>query len=230
LDVDDSGPQPKYIETCNATTIPTDFNIFSDGGVVYGNVGVCLTNTRPPGTHTQWIDFIVYTANYFGAGDHTPVVPWFKHTLHGHGMYFGDTSASACTNGQDARYNTRMEGWSQWFGYESQPGPYWTSTGTYFSDTCGATWQDGWYPPFATYNVDVHASDGQWVQYYVRKWNSSTYSWDTVTGPLVRNLTYSSWPTGPGVFDSSANGIFIGSTGSGSSWTIAIRSLAVGWF
>lgn len=236
LDIGDSGTGIYAIDQCTTTQFPTDFNIQYVNGSVVGNVGVCQTNTRPPGTHTQWLDFVVFTWNYYGNAAHTPVVPWFKSTIHGHGMYFGDTSTYPCLNGQDTKYNTRIEGWSQWYGFDPGPSSYWTSTGPSLTDTCGATWVDGWVPGnYVTtqYNVNVHASDGQWVQYLVNRWNGA--AWVTHTPPVVRNMTYSSWPTSPGVFDPAANGMFIGSTpplgqGVGGNWTIAIRSLTVGWF
>lgn len=241
-DDDQRGPRAatKSADTCTTTHYPTDFNITYANGVVWGNVGVCQTDSRPPGTNTQVVDFEVFSENYKGKGAHTPVVLWFKRTLHGHGMYFGDTSSYECSNGQPSSYNTRVEGWSLW--HTPDPGdpptgPYWSSTELNFNDTCGAPWDDGWIVALGVvttkYRVNVHASSGQWVQYLVDRWNGS--SWVTHTPPVVKNVTYSNWttPAGPGTFDASANGLFIGSTPptvSASTWTIGIRALTVGWF
>ena len=234
------GRQTKALDNCTTTSqVPSDFNIYFNSGTqaVMGNVGLCLTDSRPPGATTQWIAFYLMTYKYFGQGAHAPVIPWFKNTLHGHGIYFGDTSSSPCLNGQDARYHTRMEGWSQWFGHQNEPNtPLWTATGTAFTDTCGATLADTWtpgYPVYTYYLVEIHASIDQWVQYSVKKKVGST--WVTITGPMSRNLTYTTWPTGPGVFDLHATGVFIGSVvdlqhGYPNDWIIGIRSFSTGWF
>lgn len=225
---------------CNATSFPRDFNIGYDASTqtVFGTVAVCQVNSRPSGTHTQYVDFVMFSSNYKYSDAHTPVALWFKSTLHGHGMYFGDTSSYACLNGQTSEYNTRVEAWSQWEGYGPGFSSRWNSSGPYFTDTCGTALEDGWNIPLGIvttqYNINVHASDGQWVQYSVNRWTGS--SWVSHTAPVVKNVTYSSsWPTGPGEFDPSANGLFIGTTeplgpGHGGSYTMGIRSLTVGWF
>lgn len=236
---------------CTNSSLSTDFNISFGGtggdGIVYGNVGWCNPNGRPSGTHTQWVGLQVFSSNYSGQDAHTPVVAWFKSTLHGMGMFFGDQSSSACTNGQSASYNTRIEAFSAWQGYgpgETLRDPInpdltrWTASGGSMTDTCGLPWQDGWYLPFSPdveYAETLQAADSQWTEYSVLRNTGS--GWQSFVSAVVRNVNFNStppmWPTGaPGAFDASANGVMVGSTKgtTSGSWIIGIRGLATGWF
>jgi hypothetical protein len=238
---------------CMNATLPTDFNITYGGtggsDMVYGNVGWCNPNGRPSGKHTQWVGLQVFSNNYSGQGAHTPVVSWFKSTLHGMGMIFGDTHTDACTNGQASYYNTRIEAWSTWQGYgPGQPlhdHDHWTSSGTTMHETCGLPWQDAWILPFnpsIVYSAVIQSSDSQWTQYSVLRDTGSGFQ--PFVSAIVRNVNFTSipltWPPavpggpslGPGVFDATANGVYVGSSavaGSGS-WIVGIRALSTGWF
>ena len=106
-------------QRCNATLPPTSYTIMGSGGSnSVGSIGICKINIeKPANAHTHWMQFVVGTYRVVANQVHVPVIAWFKPELHGHGMYFGDTSASACiNNGQPSAYNTRIEAWSQWAG------------------------------------------------------------------------------------------------------------------
>lgn len=236
---------------CNGTLPPTSYTMFGNGGEhSVGSVAICKINVaRPPNSHTHWIQLIVATYRVASNQVHVPVVAWFKPELHGHGMYFGDTSFFPCANnGQSAANNTRIEAWSQWPGYgPARSSPLWQSTGPSYSDTCGTAWLDTHINIDGTiqdtgrrYRVTVHANDGQAVMYSVDK-RVGAGSWQVHTAPLWKNVTYAAnWPADPyfsgpvyGQFDSSANGLaLIGATSSGTavSWFVAVTSLGTGWF
>lgn len=203
---------------------------------MFGNIARCDPGGRPSWASSQRVEFVVFTSGYRAQAAHTVVIPWFKNALHGHGIYFGDTSAVPCADGRDATFNTRIEGWSQWSGFGPPANPYWTSTGPLETTTCGTPMQDGWSPDSgivsAAYRIRIRASADQWVRYEVRRWDGS--AWALHTPPLVRDLRYKDWPGGPGTFDPAANGLMIGSSGplgaaSGSRWMIGIRELSTAW-
>lgn len=79
---------------CNGTLPPISYTMFGNGGEhSVGSVAICKINVaRPPNSHTHWIQLIVATYRVASNQVHVPVVAWFKPELHGHGMYFGDTS------------------------------------------------------------------------------------------------------------------------------------------
>ncbi len=231
---------PEYpdsaIGPCTSAEFPHDFNIAFVEGVVFGNIARCDPGGRPSGADRQSVGFLLFTHGYQAQAAHTVVIPWFKNALHGHGIYFGDTSSFPCHDGQDATFNTRIEGWSEWPGFGPAKNPYWTSTGPSESQTCGTPMSDGWNlnsgVVTTAYEVSVRATADQWVRYEVRRWDGS--AWTTHTPPLMRDMRYAGWPSGPGVFDEAANGFMIGSTGplgttSGTPWTIGIRELSVVW-
>jgi hypothetical protein len=218
---------------CTSAPFPRDFDIAFVDGVVFGNVAKCDPNGRPVSATRQNVDFVLFTSGYKAQAAHTVVMPWFKNALHGHGIYFGDTSAFPCANGQDARYDTRIEAWSQWAGSGPPRNPHWTSTGPAEAKTCGTSMDDGWTPANGSvaiaYDVHVRATEDQWVRYDVRAWDGR--SWREHTSPIVRDMRYANWQ---GDFDPSANGLFIGSTGplgasSGAAWVIGVRDLSVSW-
>ncbi len=233
---------------CTHLNPPTAFTISYVNGQVTGNVYICGPKIGQPDATTQWVNFVMFTDSHWGASAHTPIVLRYKPTLHGHGIYHGDTSATVppttCSNGETAYNNTRIEAWSQW---PSGAGAYNTSTGPHLTDTCGMETQDGWNQAtgivWQKYQYNIHANnvyDGaagfyrQWVAYGVDRWNGST--WVTHTPSISRDVTYSLWtsPGGAGVFDPNAIGIFIGTTGPlGSSpgpYYIRVENFATGWF
>jgi hypothetical protein len=225
------------IGPCTFADFPANFNIAFVGGTVFGNIAKCDPGGRPSGAQSQIVEFVLFTDGYDGQAAHTAVIPWFKNALHGHGIYFGDTSAYPCRDGQASTFNTRIEGWSQWSGYGPSRGPYWTSTGPFESATCGTAMTDGWASRSgivtAAYKVTVRASADQWVRYDVQRWNGA--GWVVHTAPLARDMRYASWSNGPGTFDATANGFLVGSTGpssgatSGPPWVVAIRELSTTW-
>lgn len=224
------------IGPCTANEFPRDFNIAFVEGVVFGNVAKCAPDARPSWAHSQSVEFVVFTQGYARQAAHAVVIPWFKNALHGHGIYFGDTSAFPCAAGQDATFNTRIEGWSQWSGFGPSRSARWTSTGPLERETCGTPMTDGWTPGSGTvtaaFKMSVRATDDQWVRYEVRRWDGS--NWFPHTAPIVRDIRYADWPNGPGIFDPAANGLLVGSTGplgaaSGSNWVIGVRELSSAW-
>jgi hypothetical protein len=224
------------IGPCTANELPRDFNIAFLEGIVFGNVAQCAPGARPSFAHGQIIDLVVFTQGYARQAAHTVIIPWFKNALHGHGIYFGDTAAFPCATGEDATFNTRIEGWSQWSGFGPSRTAYWTSTGPLERETCGTPLTDGWTSGSgavtAAFEVSVRATDDQWVRYSVQRWDGS--HWLPHTAPLVRDMRYTDWPNGPGTFDPTANGLLVGSTGplgaaSGSQWLIGIRELSSAW-
>ncbi|HLX29727.1 MAG TPA: hypothetical protein VKV24_14700 [Casimicrobiaceae bacterium] len=224
------------IGPCTSADFPRDFDIVFVEGVVFGNIAKCDPNGRPSGATVQSVEFVLFTQGYRAQAAHTAVMPWFKNALHGHGIYFGDTSAYPCASGADSTFNTRIEGWSQWRGFGPPVNPYWTSTGPLENQTCGTPMIDGWTPSSglvdAAYSISVRSTINQWVRYKVDRWNGS--AWIVHMPPTVRDMRYADWPNGPGAFDVSANGLLIGSTGplgasSGSPWMIGIRDLSVEW-
>jgi len=218
---------------CTSAAFPRDFNIAFVDGVVFGNIATCDANGRPGVATRQSVDFVVFTSGYGGQAAHTVVMPWFKNALHGHGIYFGDTRAFACANGQDASFNTRIEAWSQWSGSGPPRNAHWTSTGPLESRTCGVSMSDGWKPSTSevtvAYAVHLRATEDQWVRYDVQRWDGA--SWVQHTPPIARDMRYADWG---GEFDASANGLLVGSTGplgesSGAPWIIGVRDLAITW-
>ncbi|MBI3149372.1 MAG: hypothetical protein HYZ17_12755 [Betaproteobacteria bacterium] len=237
-------------QTCNGTLPPTSFTILGTGGAnVLGSVGICKINiAKPANSHTHWIQFVVGTYRVASNQVHVPVAAWFKPQMHGHGMYFGDTSSSACiNNGQPSTYNTRIEAWSVWPGYVVRSSPYFQSTGYTYNDTCGMPWQDS----FSTVNnaladngtrfrVTVHATDDQVVMYQVDR-RIGSGNWLAHTPAVWKNVTYAThWPADPnfagpvyGQFDASANGLaFVGVPvlATAGNWFVQISSVATGWF
>jgi hypothetical protein len=224
------------IGPCTSADLPRDFDIAFVDGVVFGNIAKCDPNGRPASATVQSVEFVLFTNGYRAQAAHTAVIPWFKNALHGHGIYFGDTSAYPCASGADSTFNTRIEGWSQWRGFGPPANPHWTSTGPLENQTCGTPMIDGWTPSSGrvtpAYSVSVRSTMDQWVRYEVDAWNGS--AWIVHTPPTVRDMSYASWPNGPGAFDASANGLLIGSTGplgtsSGLPWVIGIRDLSIAW-
>ncbi|HSQ81399.1 MAG TPA: hypothetical protein VLU54_09740 [Casimicrobiaceae bacterium] len=224
------------IGPCTSADFPRAFNIALIDGIVFGNVAKCDPGGRPSWASSQTVEFVLFTFGYRAQAAHTVVIPWFKNALHGHGIYFGDTSAVPCADGRDSKFNTRIEGWSQWSGFGLPTNPYWTSTGPLETATCGTPMTDGWSPSSGivttAYKVRVRATADQWVRYEVRRWDGS--AWVVHTAPFVRDMRYTDWPDGPGSFDPAANGLMIGSTGplgpaSGSRWMIGIRELSTAW-
>lgn len=244
-------------QVCTGTAPPPAFTIMGSGGSnSVGSIGVCnITPPKPPGAHTQWLQFSVGTYRVASNQVHVPVAAWFKPPMHGHGMYFGDTSSSACiNNGQPSTYNTRIEAWSCWQGYgPARSSPYFQSTGFTYNDTCGVAWQDSFYTinkalvdTNTRYRVTMHASDGQGVMYLVDR-RTGTGPWISHTPAVWRNVTYgTSWPIDPnypgpvyGSFDPTANGVaFVGTSipptdgnpGTTGSWFVQITNLATNWF
>ena len=224
------------IGPCTSADFPRSFNIAFVEGAVFGNIAKCDPDARPSWAKSQAIEFVLFTSGYRGQAAHTVVMPWFKNALHGHGIYFGDTSAIPCLNGQDATFNTRIEGWSQWSGFGLPLNPYWTSTGPFEIETCGMPLFDGWTPGSgvvtAAFRLRVRATAEQWVRYEVQRWDG--LAWVVHSAPFVRDMDYSHWRNGPGVFDASANGLLVASTGplgpsSGQSWFIGVRELSATW-
>ena len=224
------------IGPCTSAPFPQSFNIAFVEGVVFGNIARCDPDSRPAGAYSQTVEFVLFTYAYAAQAAHTVVIPWFKNALHGHGIYFGDTSAIPCADGQDSTFNTRIEGWSEWSGFGPAITPHWASTGPLETATCGTPMTDGWSPGTGTvttaYEVSVRSTADQWVRYEVRRWDGS--AWVVHTPPFVRDMRYADWPNGPGTFDPTANGLMVGSTGplgsaSGLPWMVGIRELSTTW-
>ncbi len=52
---------------CTDADFPADFNLVYVDGVVYGNIGLCRTNSRPLGANTQVVDFVLFKGRNTGS-------------------------------------------------------------------------------------------------------------------------------------------------------------------
>ena len=210
--------------TTTASSITIQYNHVT--GVIFGNIGICRTNTGGP-LKTHLIRYDVKTTDYDGQAAHTPTVAHFKHNnglAHGVGMYFGHANSMGivpypCTHGQTSTHNTRIEFWS-----------YGWSTGTTLNGTCGTPWNDGTW-----YRVNLEARNinnyYQKSRYYVRRWQWTGSGWNiyTHTQPVEHYMTVPN-------FDPNVTGLLIASTGPmgapigpAKSWKIRIINLYTWW-